>query len=505
VCLAGIVTLADVAIYRGQGFAGYSLLFALAPLLLCGGVARRNVDRSLWVVAPLTAVLAARLIWCGDWLGVSVGFALLAAGAMALVGQRPYVLECVVFVSQTIPAGVLALLQYSRVLSWTRRTEGRTNWPAVLIPAGALCLFSLLFLLANPDLLTWFSTELSQMIRRVRDWLVEFAPEPLEVLFWVGVAWIAAGLLRPLMPWGTAGSPAAPEGDASGTTRLAPARLYEAYRNTLAGVVVLFAVYLAFEFQTLWFREFPRGFHYSGYAHEGAAWLTVALALATLMLSAIFQGRMLHDPRLAVLRRWAGVWAIENLVLALAVYHRLFIYIGFNGMTRMRTVGLLGITAVVVGFVLVLVKIRRNHSFLWLIRGHMWTLAGAIYLYAVLPVDTLAMSYNVRRILGGDPAPSVQISVHPISAEGLLVLRPLLESEDAIIREGVRAMLAERLQRFEMESKSYVARHWTAFQIADGWLESQLDGIRSELAPHLDPSSRRAARAAFDGYAYQWY
>jgi hypothetical protein len=199
------------------------------------------------------------------------------------------------------------------------------------------------------------------------------------------------------------------------------------------------------------------------------------------------------------------VWAIENLVLALAVYHRLFIYIGFNGMTRMRTVGLLGITAVVVGFVLVLVKIRRNHSFLWLIRGHMWTLAGAIYLYAVLPVDTLAMSYNVRRILGGDPAPSVQISVHPISAEGLLMLTPLLQSDDAIIREGVRAMLAERLAEFDARAAPTQRAGWSAYQLADERLHGQLHDARSEFASLSDPNQRRAAREAFDAYAYQWY
>ena len=60
----------------------------------------------------------------------------------------------------------------------------------------------------------------------------------------------------------------------------------------------LFAVYLALQFQTLWFRVFPKGFYYSGYAHDGAAWLSAALALATAALSAIFRGAVLQDPRL---------------------------------------------------------------------------------------------------------------------------------------------------------------------------------------------------------------
>ncbi len=61
----------------------------------------------------------------------------------------------------------------------------------------------------------------------------------------------------------------------------APAGHYPALRNTLWTVIGLFAVYLVFEFMTLWFRSLPPGFYYAGYARERAAWLTVALALAT--------------------------------------------------------------------------------------------------------------------------------------------------------------------------------------------------------------------------------
>ena len=77
-----------------------------------------------------------------------------------------------------------------------------------------------------------------------------------------------------------------------------PVAYFSACRNTLIAVIVLFAVYLIFEFSTLWFREFPEGFYYSGYAHQGAAWLTVALALATGVLSAVFRTKVVQDARL---------------------------------------------------------------------------------------------------------------------------------------------------------------------------------------------------------------
>ena len=58
-------------------------------------------------------------------------------------------------------------------------------------------------------------------------------------------------------------------------------------------------------------------------------------------------------------------------------------------MTRMRVVALLGMTSVVVGFLLVLWKIAHNRGFLWLLRRHILTVALAAYLYLVSPVDWL--------------------------------------------------------------------------------------------------------------------
>ncbi len=295
-------------------------------------------------------------------------------------------------------------------------------------------------MLANPDLVSSFSHRFGHWLTVINDWLIHFSF--LEVAFWVAAAWFFVGLLRPT-PVEPSVGPLAPH-RAETTLTSGPAPLYSAYRNTLVTVIGLFAVYLVFEFQSLCFREFPKGFHFSGYAHEGAAWLTFALGLATVMLSLIFRGDILSDERLPKLKRLAWIWSVLNLLLAIAVYHRLCIYIGFNGMTRMRMVGFYGMTAVVVGFGLAVWKIARQRDFVWLFRADLWALAAAFYLYALTPVDLIVMRYNVARILAGDPAPSVQVSVHPIDAEGIRELFPLIECRDEIIREGVKALLARR-------------------------------------------------------------
>jgi hypothetical protein len=243
----------------------------------------------------------------------------------------------------------------------------------------------------------------------------------------------------------------------------------------------------------------------SWYAHQGAAWLTFALALATGMLSLVFRGRVLNDPRLAQLTRLAWLWSALNLLLAVAVYHRLLIYVGFNGMTRMRMVGLFGISAVVAGFLVVLWKIAHNRDFLWLLRRHLWTLAIAIYLFALTPIDAIVHHYNVAQILSGHLAPSVQISVHPIDAQGLLQLPPLLECDDAIIREGVRAMLMERREQLERRVRARQSEGWTAYQLAD---QLALERLRESLGSdgqYRDAQERAAALQRFHDYAYQWY
>ncbi len=500
-----LVVLCDITLYRGYGSAGHAVLVAVAPFLFLLGSPRPRFRGSLWVISLMLAVLAAKLIWCGYPLLLPLGLALLVAWAMSLSGQVPHVLETVVFASQAVSAGFYGLIDQGRFLVRAVPRSTRTHWLNVVLPLVTALVFSLLFVLANPDLLTAFSERVAELFDAFRDWLIRFSPGPREVLFWLAVLWLGVGLMRPRgdRPL-LAEIVGDPRGAASDPEPLR-AILYPAVRNTLVVVIALFAVYLVFEFKTLWFRVFPKGFHYSGYAHEGAAWLTVALALATVVLSLVFRGDVLRDARLPRLKRLAWLWSLENMLLAIAVYHRLFIYVGFNGMTRMRIVGLYGMSAVVVGFLLVLRKIARHHDFVWLIRRHLWTVSVAVYLLAVTPADVIVVRYNVRRILSGDPAPSVQISVHPISSEGVLFLQPLLDCRDAAIREGIRAMLAERMEQAEQLAARRQLQGWTSYQIADRLLLEQLRAASGNWAEYAPRDKREETLKRFHDYAYQWY
>jgi hypothetical protein len=451
-------------------------------------------------------LLAARLIWLGSALAVAAGFTLVVALAMTLNGRCPYVLDVLIYALQTTAAGARGIVHYVQSVGQHGPTlPRRSSWLNVGLPLAALVIFGTLFLLANPDLVTSFTETVERIWRFLCDSLEDFVPTWLEVLIWAVVAWVTIGLLRPIITRSLLASFS--ESTPPGANPFAPpaAALYPAIRNTLVTVILLFAVYLVFEFKTLWFRHFPKGFYYAGYAHEGAAWLTVALALATALLSASLRGQVLDDARLPQLRRLAWIWSAENLVLAAAVYNRMYIYVDFNGMTRMRTVGLFGISAVVVGFILVVWKIANRRHFVWLLHRHLWTVAMAAYLFALTPVDAMVHSYNVRRVLTGDLAPCVQISVHPLDAEGILVLHPLVRSRDAIIREGIRAMLAQRAIEAEALAQRREQQGWSAVQLADRLLLDHLHRVRKDWQVYRDPAKRTAALARFHQYVYQWY
>ncbi len=500
-----LVALSDLAVYRGQGFAGYGLFFFAAPVLLAIGSPSQQRCRSAWLIATLLWALAVRLVWCGSELAVCCGLAALVAFGMTLVNRTPFVMAVLAFAGQTVAAGARGLGYYGRSAHIDLQPLKHSSAMSVMMPLAAFGLFGSLFVLANPDLVSSFSDRIGRWLTVINNWLIHFSF--LEVAFWVASAWFFVGLLRPT-PAEPGESPRTPSNAAS--TASIPAPLYSAYRNTLVTVIGLFAAYLVFEFQSLWFREFPKGFHYSGYAHEGAAWLTFALGLATVMLSLIFRGDILSDERLPQLKRLAWIWSVLNLLLALAVYHRLCIYIGFNGMTRMRMVGFYGMTAVVAGFGLAVWKIARQRDFVWLFRADLWALAAAFYLYALTPVDLLVMRYNVARILAGDPAPAVQISVHPIDAEGLRELLPLIDCRDETIREGVKALLARREGELWAEDQRtgnlYSAwEDFTAVQFATEALRRDLSNDHDRLKPYLDPAQRQEAWERFQKYAYRWY
>ncbi|WP_166830741.1 DUF4153 domain-containing protein [Thalassoroseus pseudoceratinae] len=504
------VAIADATVYHGHGYFGVAVLLAAFPVLLAVGSPRPRFGLDFIVATTMLLVAAIRLAWLGSVGLLLAGFALVVVVGMTLAGRLPFFAQFFQYLVQILPAGLLGLIQYGARLGQPKLGVSRSGGLGVALPAMAVLVFGAIFVMANPDLAELVGGNLSRFVEWFGDSFSSFLPKPLQVVWWGTVAWFTVGLWRPLpftLPVVDSLEPT--EQESSESTDQSVNQLYTAYRNTLVAVIILFALYLVFEFRTLWFREFPDGFYYSGYAHQGAAWLTFALALATVVLSMVFRGPVLQDPRCPNLRKWGWVWSVENGLLAMAVFNRLGIYIQFNGMTRMRVVGVLGICSVIVGFLLVLRKVTQNASFLWLLRRQLWTVCFFIWLYLVLPVDMLVHTANSRWVLAGHPAPAVQISEHPLDASGLCAIAPLLNCDDAIIRDGVRAMYAQAAETSFGYRSSRTAssrpQHWTACQGAKVCLAARLQETKPLWEPFLDQPLRNAALHRFHYYTMQWW
>ena len=426
---------------------------------------------------------------------------------MSQSGLVPYLVDVAAFAGQATHAGARRwFLDYGRfALEKSPRNLPRINLLNVLIPAGVCCVFGMLFVLANPNLLSYFGDGLVQFAMRLRDTFFDYIPAPGQMFVWFLVAWLFIGLARPVMKQSLfASMDSLTEQAAVGNSQ--PSPLFAAFRNTLLALIVLFTIYLVFEFTTLWKREFPPGFYYAGYAHMGAFWLTVALALATVLLSIIFRGSILADPRIGGLRYLAWLWSAQNLLLSLAVFNRLFIYIDFNGLTRMRMVGLFGTAAVLGGLILVIYKIARQRRFFWLVQRQLWVLGLTVLIYVLLPIDMIVTRSNVRAVLAGKTSACMPIGVKELTTESLFALTPLINCDDPVIRDGVQAHLARHDERLSALLESRQQLGWTAYQAADSKALNHLIQHRDRFAQFAkNPSAQKRAIEALREYAYQWY
>ena len=93
-----LIVLCDLTIYRGAGFAGYALLFLVAPLLLWLSSIRRCRGPGLWIVSAMLAALSFKMVWCGSIALTAVG---LVVGQFNLISV--FWVECCILTSEANP------------------------------------------------------------------------------------------------------------------------------------------------------------------------------------------------------------------------------------------------------------------------------------------------------------------------------------------------------------------------------------------------------------------
>ena len=544
------IVLTDASFYHGAGYAGIAAaLLGLLLLFFCG-VLKPRIDISSILFAFLGIVVSLKLLWCGHPGSAMVGFGTVLIYGALQTGRTLKFPDLTHYVFQSPTTGIGRLISYARICTALGKVFQVRNGAVVLIPLITVVIFSTLFVMANPNLLAFVQngwTKILEEFGRFTEWV----PYPAQMLCWLVTAILIAGLLAPRpmslsrelwdsftesfsvngrssniheRPVFKQVSSNAPEGSAvvdelavqvvsneeercEEPTPKTDNVMFLAYRNTLISVIMLFIIYLVFEFRMNWLRNFPDDLDYSGYMHQGAMFLTIALVVSTLVLCTIFTGNMLTDPRIVRLRRLAWIWSALNFFLALSVYNRLAIYVELNGLSRLRIAGFLGSTAVLLGFIVVVRKIAASKDFRWLLSRYTWSVLFVIFIGFAVPFDSIIARHNVHRVMNGELLPSIFLFPAPNAPETLLLSLPLLEHEDETIREGSRAIFCR--EWVEMEDRRTGLPdwkyRWTTFQYSEKLLRKKLETKRSLFADYLgDPERRNEVIRKFRSYTNRW-
>jgi hypothetical protein len=435
---------ADVAMWNhdsfGSGGFGMAIFFVALPLVAWFAARKSRLTLRFGAIAALLAAVAIRCAYLPTAGAVLCGLGLVGAFAIGLRLRKTYVPELAASAFAALerfPSRATALFR-GISNAWSKTRVGKVSLLPIFVPLGLAVAFLGVFALANPVVEHGVVAAWDAIARTIG------FPSPLRIILWIVVFFAAASLLRPACVR-TRTSDAATSGDVATKTAALVAR------NALVLMNAMFLLYNALDATCLWAGAPPKGVTTQIYAHQGAFWLTVALAMLTAVVGYFFRGALANDPNAKLQRVLGYAWMGQGVILALGTYRRIAIHVAYSGLSDLRIVGILGTTLVVAGMAMVALKLRRTRSFGWLVRKQLDAFAIALVVYSVTPTHLIASSVNVARIERGEYRPLVHMFRQSDSTESAAQLLPLLDHSDVRVRQGVAALLAEKREALRSE------------------------------------------------------
>ena len=266
-------------------------------------------------------------------------------------------------------------------------TAGFTVW---LIPVALTGVFAVLFVSANPLLEKWISLmnpgSATSYISLGR------------VLFWAA----ALSLVWPFIHvrWRrkseVAADLAAAETDEH--EKQADSADFFGAATILRSLILfnlLFAVQTAMDVFFLWGNAaLPADISYAAYAHRGAYPLILtALLAAGFVLVAMRPGGPAEQSK--VIRPLVYLWVAQNVLLVASSILRLDLYVQIYLLTWWRVAAFIWMLLVAFGLLLIVARIRFNHSNDWLIRANLITLTATLYVCSLVNFPAVIADYNV--------------------------------------------------------------------------------------------------------------
>jgi hypothetical protein len=219
---------------------------------------------------------------------------------------------------------------------------------------------------------------------------------PVRVLMWLFVAFVALPLLRPawLASWWWNWIPKLPR-----LPELVPTN-GAIFSSALILVVLnfLFAIANVADAMFLWSgAPLPKDVDFKAYVHEGVDTLIFTVILTAIVLTSLFQQEIAVS-RSRLLKGLALVWIAQNIFLLTSCALRIKGYVVESQLTELRLSCLIFLALVAAGFAFLTVKIVQEKSIAWLIGRCLAAVFVTFYITQFLDLAGYACNYNVARL-----------------------------------------------------------------------------------------------------------
>lgn len=512
VIIAGVL-FGDLLLYEFSGGVGTALFFLVITLGLVSLRAGRVRTREVYLLVVYLALLAFRQAWQFTFGGTLLLWLLLGALAVFCATEVRRLAEGVVAgIFSYLMGGAMALLHAGAALvGLTRLWSGlrEKKWQAcalIAIPLAAALLtvivFAVVFIAANPVLGHYWEI-FYERFAEIIDAVLELIPGFWHICFWGIMFWAMAGLVTPPVPKTVADFINARREEQKAATGGNLLLLVTALA-VLAAANFAFLAYNLLDARYLWLHgRLPAGITFSQYAHEGAGWLTCALLLSTAIIGLLTSPWLVPDRRDGTVRGLSYLWVAQGGLMAIGVLRRIQLYIGYNGLTAQRLLGIAGTLLVLTGLLIMLVKLWRRRNIIWLARRYAAAFIIALVICALFPDDYVCARFNVAQAMRGNDRPLVWLSEHyySLGGEAYPALLPLLRHRNPVVVGGVRVLLRQKLRELT-ESEEHPLAQELSGQFAVARLRAA--GIAPDVLGQDHWFGNTAEWQAFEEYVRQW-
>lgn len=136
---------------------------------------------------------------------------------------------------------------------------------------------------------------------------------------------------------------------------------------------------------------------FSSMVHDGTNMLIIALVLAMVVISVLFQRNLNFYPRNSTLKILAYCWIFQNTILAISVAIKNYQYIAANGLAYLRIGVLLFLVLVFFGLITLFWKIHEKRTFYYLIHRNGWAAYALFILCSFINWDVYITKYNLSQ------------------------------------------------------------------------------------------------------------